>query len=77
MVDYWVNALYIRHSERTESSQRHWVRIVRFEEIEQALRQRLEAFPPAARAELLHAFPPDFDRIDRIGSYYGNRRARL
>jgi hypothetical protein len=30
------------------------VPLVTFEEMEQALRQRLEALPPAARAELLH-----------------------
>jgi hypothetical protein len=31
-----------------------------FEERERALRQRLEAFPPAARAEFLHVLPlPD------------------
>jgi hypothetical protein len=39
-----------------------------FEEMEQALRQRLEVFPPAARAELLHVLRlPDFDRAQRIG----------
>jgi hypothetical protein len=35
--------------------------------MEDALRQRLEALPPAARAELLHVLMlPDFDRADRI-----------
>jgi hypothetical protein len=40
---------------------------VTFEQMEDALRQRLEALPPAARAELLHVLMlPDFDRADRI-----------
>jgi hypothetical protein len=31
----------------------------------------------AARAELLHVLMlPDFDRVDRIGSYWENRRTR-
>jgi hypothetical protein len=38
-----------------------------FEEMEKALRQRLEGLPPAARAELLHVLRlPDFDRADAI-----------
>jgi hypothetical protein len=48
-----------------------------FEEMEQALRQRLEALPPAARAELLHVLRlPDFERADAIGSYWGNPKTR-
>ncbi|HJU57319.1 MAG TPA: hypothetical protein VJ774_01110 [Actinomycetota bacterium] len=44
-----------------------------FEEMKAALRQRLEALPPAARAELLHVLHlTDSDRVDRIGSYSGN-----
>lgn len=40
-----------------------------FDEMEKALRARLEALPPAARAELLHVLMlPDFDRADGIGS---------
>ena len=36
--------------------------------MEAALRERIDAFPPAARAELLHVLMlPDFDRADRIG----------
>jgi len=35
----------------------------------QEFRTRLEALPPAARAELIHVLRlPDFDRADRIGS---------
>jgi hypothetical protein len=50
---------------------------VTFEEIEQALRQRLEALPPAARAELLHVLRlPDFDRADRIGEFWGHPESR-
>ena len=33
--------------------------------------------PRAARAELLHVLTlPDFDRVDRIGSYWGNPKTR-
>jgi len=43
-----------------------------FEEMEQALRQRLEAPSLAARAELIHVLRlPDFDRTDRIGEFWG------
>jgi hypothetical protein len=46
---------------------------VTLEEMEQALRQRLQALPRAARAELLRVLMlPDFDRADRIGAYWGN-----
>jgi hypothetical protein len=42
-----------------------------FEEREKALRQRLEALPPAARAELVHVLMlPDFERADRIGEFW-------
>jgi hypothetical protein len=44
---------------------------------EQALRKRLEALPPAARAELLHVLRlPDFDRADRIGTFWGDPETR-
>jgi hypothetical protein len=36
--------------------------------MEQLLRERLDAFPPAARAELLHVLMlPDFERAAAIG----------
>jgi hypothetical protein len=39
---------------------------VTFDEMEAALRARLQALPPAARAELLHVLRlPDFDRVLR------------
>ena len=45
--------------------------------MEQALRQRLEAFPPAARAELLHVLMlPDFERADRIGEFWSYPESR-
>ena len=48
-----------------------------FEEMERAFRQRLEALPPAARAELVHVLRlPDIDRVDAIGSYWGNPKTR-
>jgi hypothetical protein len=46
-------------------------------EIEAALRARLEAFPPAARAELLHVLRlANFDRADRIGEFWGHPETR-
>src|SRR4249919_1625385 len=45
--------------------------------MEHALRQRLEALPPAARAELRHVLVlPDFDRADRIGEFWGHPETR-
>ena len=45
--------------------------------MEQALRQRLEALPPAPRAELLHVLMlPDFERADRIGEFWGYTESR-
>jgi hypothetical protein len=50
---------------------------VTFEEMEQALRQRLEALPPAARTELLHVLRlPDLDRVERIGDFWGHPETR-
>jgi hypothetical protein len=46
-------------------------------EKEAALRARLEALPPAARAELIHALRlPDFERADRIGEFWGHPETR-
>jgi hypothetical protein len=40
-------------------------------------RERLDALGPAPRAELLHVLMlPDFERADRIGSYWGNTKTR-
>lgn len=40
--------------------------------MERVLRERIEAFPLAARAELLHVLRlPDFDRAMRIGEFWG------
>jgi hypothetical protein len=53
------------------------VRSVIFEEMEKALRARLEALPPAARAELLHVLMlPDFDRADTIGTFWASPETR-
>jgi hypothetical protein len=50
---------------------------VTFEEMEAALRKRLEALPPAARAELLHVLRlPDLDRVERIGEFWGHPATR-
>ena len=58
-------------------SNRVTVRPVTFDEMEAALRERLEALPPAARAELLHVLMlPDFERADRIGEFWGYPESR-
>jgi hypothetical protein len=45
---------------------------VTFDEMEGRLRARLEALPPAARAELIHVLRlPDFEQADRIGEFWG------
>ncbi len=50
---------------------------VTFEEMEQAFRRRLEALPPATRAELLHVLRlPDLDRADAIGTFWGHPETR-
>jgi hypothetical protein len=50
---------------------------VRPDELERRLRERLAALVPAPRAELLHVLMlPDFERADRIGSYWGNPKTR-
>jgi len=44
---------------------------VNLEQVEQELRERLDAPGPAPRAELLHVLMlPDFDRADRIGEFW-------
>jgi hypothetical protein len=51
--------------------------LVRPDELETRLRQRLDALGPAPRAELLHVLMlPDFERADAIGSYWGNPKTR-
>jgi len=55
----------------------YWGLPVTFDEMEQALHQRLEALPPAARAELIHVLRlPDLDRVERIGRVLGEPRTR-
>jgi hypothetical protein len=50
---------------------------VTFEEMEAELRARLEALPPAARAELLHVLRlPDLDRVERIGEFWSYPQSR-
>jgi len=51
---------------------------VTFEEMEDALRQRLLALPPAARAELLHVLRlPDLERAERIGEFWSYQQSRV
>jgi hypothetical protein len=50
---------------------------VRPDELERRLRERLDALGPGPRAELPHVLMlPDFDRVDAIGSYWGNPKTR-
>jgi hypothetical protein len=50
---------------------------MRPDELKRRLRARLEALPPAARAELLHVLRlPDFDRVDAIGTFWGHPETR-
>jgi hypothetical protein len=50
---------------------------VTFDEMEAGLRARLEALPPAPRAELRHVLRlPDFDRADAIGTFWGHPETR-
>jgi hypothetical protein len=62
------------------SSATAWIRYlpaVRPDELERRLRERLDALPPAARAELLHVLTlPDFERADRIGEFWGYPESR-
>jgi hypothetical protein len=45
--------------------------------LERRLCERLDALGPAPRAELLHVLtPPDFDRADRIGEFWGFPESR-
>jgi hypothetical protein len=48
---------------------------MRPDELEDRLRERLDALGPAPRAELIQVLMlPDFDRADRIGEFWGYRR---
>lgn len=42
-----------------------------------APRERLEALPPAARAELVDVLMlPNFDRVDAVGTFWGHPEMR-
>jgi hypothetical protein len=50
---------------------------VNLDEMEAGLKARLQALPPAARAEVLHVLRlPDFERADRIGTFWGHPKTR-
>jgi hypothetical protein len=50
---------------------------VTFEEMEAALRARLEAPPPAARAGIIHVLRlPDLERVERNGEFWGHPESR-
>ena len=47
------------------------------EELERALRDRLDALGPEARAVLLHVLKlPDLERVRSIGEFHGDPRTR-
>jgi hypothetical protein len=51
--------------------------LMRPNELERRLRERLDALGPAQRAELLHVLMlPDFDRADAIGTFWGHPETR-
>ena len=57
--------------------QRRSLRPMRPDELEQRLRERLDALPLAARAELLHVLMlPDFERAARIGEFWSYPQSR-
>jgi hypothetical protein len=50
---------------------------MRPDELQRRLRARLNALGPAPCAELLHVLMlPDFDRADRIGTFWGHPETR-
>lgn len=50
---------------------------MRPDELERELQIRLDAMPPAPRAELLHVLMlPDFERADRIGEFWSYPESR-
>lgn len=62
---------------RRESPRRTTVPPVNLDEMEAVLKARLKALPPAARAELVHVLRlPDFDRVGRIGEFWGHPGTR-
>jgi hypothetical protein len=51
--------------------------MMRPDELERQLRERLDALGPAPRAELLHVLMlPDFERADRIGEFWSYPESR-
>jgi hypothetical protein len=51
--------------------------MIRPDELERRLQERLDALGPAPRAELLHVLMlPDFERANRIGEFWGNPKTR-
>ena len=50
---------------------------MRPDQLEREMRKRLDALPPAARAELLHVLMlPDFERAARIGEFWSYPQSR-
>ena len=51
--------------------------VMRPDELDRRLRERLDALGPAPRAELLHVLKlPDFERADRIGEFWSSPKTR-
>jgi hypothetical protein len=64
-------------SDTRADSSTAWPAVVRPDELERQLRERLDALGPAPRAELLHVLMlPDFERADRIGEFWGYPESR-
>ena len=67
---------FLRRTTTTEGSVSARLRVVRPDELERRLQERLDALGPAPRTELLHVLSlPDFDRADAIGTTGGTRDA--
>ena len=50
---------------------------MRPDELERRIRERPDAFPPAARAEVLHVLMlPNFERAARIGEFWSYPQSR-
>jgi hypothetical protein len=71
----WLRRLVAAHDIDRESSAS--VDAVDLEQLERVLRERLDVFGPAPRAELLRVLTlPEFNRAARIGEFYGNPKTR-
>jgi hypothetical protein len=62
---------------RRSADSTSFFRVPTISELEQLLSDRLDALPPAARAQLLRVLMPrDFDRAGRIGEFWASPATR-